>query len=150
MFRRNATSALGRFLKSVNSAESQRLFSTGGKAYPIVDHTFDSIVVGAGGKQTAGRAANRAKHGALVLLLPTTSRVCTVVSSTGPSVITACQARGQCCCVMSLVMGLKTCQGCLTCRSWPACCCGSVRAGPEHGVSVDPACGQEAPWARTS
>lgn len=42
--RRKAASALGRLLRS---AESGRFFSS--KAYPIVDHTFDSIVVGAGG-----------------------------------------------------------------------------------------------------
>ncbi|GAB4819063.1 hypothetical protein N2152v2_006109 [Parachlorella kessleri] len=76
MFRRSATSALGRFLKSVNSAESQRLFSTGGKAYPIVDHTFDSIVVGAGGaglRAAVGLSEQGLSTACITKLFPTRS-----------------------------------------------------------------------------
>lgn len=31
------------------AAEASRAFSTTGKAYPIIDHTYDALVVGAGG-----------------------------------------------------------------------------------------------------
>lgn len=41
--RRQAATVLGRLLGGGRS------FSTGGKAYPIIDHTYDAIVVGAGG-----------------------------------------------------------------------------------------------------
>lgn len=46
MWRRQATSGLlGRLLKHGGA----RTLTTTGQAYPMIDHTFDAIVVGAGG-----------------------------------------------------------------------------------------------------
>jgi hypothetical protein len=49
MLRRQAASALRRLLDAAGPSEGVRALSTSGKAYPIIDHTFDAIVVGAGG-----------------------------------------------------------------------------------------------------
>jgi succinate dehydrogenase (ubiquinone) flavoprotein subunit len=49
MIRRQAAAVLRRLLDQPSTSEGFRSFSTSGKSYPIVDHTFDAIVVGAGG-----------------------------------------------------------------------------------------------------
>ena len=46
MLKRGAASAIGALRRLSN--DSSRLFSTAGGAYPVIDHTFDAIVVGAG------------------------------------------------------------------------------------------------------
>lgn len=48
-WRRNAASALNSLLKSTSTTATSRSFATAGQSYPIIDHTFDAIVVGAGG-----------------------------------------------------------------------------------------------------
>jgi succinate dehydrogenase (ubiquinone) flavoprotein subunit len=49
-WRRNAASALNSLLKSKATTATSRSFATNGQSsYPIIDHTFDAIVVGAGG-----------------------------------------------------------------------------------------------------
>lgn len=48
MFARRAGSALWRAFEARSQAGA-RLLSTNGNAYPIIDHTYDAIVVGAGG-----------------------------------------------------------------------------------------------------
>lgn len=47
---RAAKSAL-QYLRASQQATSQteRCFSSGASSYPIIDHTYDSVVVGAGG-----------------------------------------------------------------------------------------------------
>lgn len=55
MLKRTASSALGALRRL--SSDSSRLFSTTGSAYPIIDHTFDAIVVGAGKYHTPGQPA---------------------------------------------------------------------------------------------
>ena len=42
---RSAKTLLSRF----SSAPLASTFSTGGASYPIIDHTYDAVVVGAGG-----------------------------------------------------------------------------------------------------
>ena len=50
MWRGCASHACQSLLRSVSkSAQSSRGFGTSGQAYPIIDHTYDAIVVGAGG-----------------------------------------------------------------------------------------------------
>ena len=49
MLRRTAASALRRLLQGSGEVAGPRAYSTSGKSYPIIDHTFDAIVVGAGG-----------------------------------------------------------------------------------------------------
>lgn len=51
MWRRSASQACQALLRSVSNrgAQSSRGFGTSGQAYPIIDHTYDAIVVGAGG-----------------------------------------------------------------------------------------------------
>lgn len=60
MLKRSAASALGALRRLSN--DSSRLFSTAGGAYPVIDHTFDAIVVGAGNlgrKVSCGRPIGR-------------------------------------------------------------------------------------------
>jgi heterodisulfide reductase subunit A-like polyferredoxin len=48
--RKRVAQAVGRYLKSGGVVVSSgRQLSTAGSAYPIIDHTFDALVVGAGG-----------------------------------------------------------------------------------------------------
>lgn len=47
MLRKGAVSAANKLLRLSNA--QSRLFATTGQAYPIIDHTYDAIVVGAGG-----------------------------------------------------------------------------------------------------
>jgi len=49
MLRRRAASALRRLFDNGASMHGTCKFSSVGKSYPIIDHTFDAIVVGAGG-----------------------------------------------------------------------------------------------------
>jgi cation diffusion facilitator CzcD-associated flavoprotein CzcO len=49
MLRRTAATALRRLMLGPGGYEGCRRLSTAGSAYPVVDHTFDAIVVGAGG-----------------------------------------------------------------------------------------------------
>lgn len=49
MLRRRAVSALRRLFDKSASVQGACKFSTIGTSYPIIDHTFDAIVVGAGG-----------------------------------------------------------------------------------------------------
>lgn len=48
MLRPSARKVLKTAFDSVCSP-ARRAFSTGGQAYPIIDHTYDALVVGAGG-----------------------------------------------------------------------------------------------------
>ncbi|KAL4538564.1 hypothetical protein Ndes2526B_g03139 [Nannochloris sp. 'desiccata'] len=48
-WRRNAASALSSLFKGKGLTAASRTFATSGQSYPIIDHTFDAIVVGAGG-----------------------------------------------------------------------------------------------------
>ena len=53
MASRRGLSALGALLRRAGGGgmggQRAAAFSTAGQAYPIIDHTFDAIVVGAGG-----------------------------------------------------------------------------------------------------
>ena len=51
MWRKSASHACRSLLQSVSTTatQSSRGFGTAGQAYPIIDHTYDAIVVGAGG-----------------------------------------------------------------------------------------------------
>ena len=62
MLKRGAASALGALRRLSN--DSSRLFSTAGGAYPVIDHTFDAIVVGAGnlGRKFRVAAQSGAPH----------------------------------------------------------------------------------------
>lgn len=48
-WRRNALSALNSLVKGKGATATSRTFATSGQSYPIIDHTFDALVVGAGG-----------------------------------------------------------------------------------------------------
>ena len=48
-WRRGTASALNSLLKGTGATVSSRSFATSGQSYPIIDHTFDALVVGAGG-----------------------------------------------------------------------------------------------------
>jgi hypothetical protein len=48
-WRRNAASALNSLVKGKGVTTTSRSFATNGQSYPIIDHTFDALVVGAGG-----------------------------------------------------------------------------------------------------
>ena len=49
MWRRQASSALQSLFKGTSTSAGARCFGTAGQSYPIIDHTFDALVVGAGG-----------------------------------------------------------------------------------------------------
>lgn len=52
MWRNSASQACQALLRTVSKTAAQspsRSFGTSGQAYPIIDHTYDAIVVGAGG-----------------------------------------------------------------------------------------------------
>ena len=51
MWRRSASQACRKLLEGVSKSHghSSRAFGTAGQSYPIIDHSYDAIVVGAGG-----------------------------------------------------------------------------------------------------
>ena len=49
MWKRGTASALQRLFTATNAGGGSRAFGTTGQSYPIIDHTFDALVVGAGG-----------------------------------------------------------------------------------------------------
>lgn len=71
---RRAAASLGRLARPL--AEGARAASTSGAAYPIVDHTFDAIVVGAGGaglRAAVGLSEQGLRTACVTKLFPTRS-----------------------------------------------------------------------------
>jgi succinate dehydrogenase (ubiquinone) flavoprotein subunit len=61
---------------AVSKPESSRAFTTTGQAYPIIDHTYDAIVVGAGGaglRAAVGLAESGLNTACITKLFPTRS-----------------------------------------------------------------------------
>jgi succinate dehydrogenase (ubiquinone) flavoprotein subunit len=71
---RRAATSLGRFARPLS--EGARAASTSGAAYPIVDHTFDAVVVGAGGaglRAAVGLSEQGLRTACVTKLFPTRS-----------------------------------------------------------------------------
>jgi succinate dehydrogenase (ubiquinone) flavoprotein subunit len=71
-----AASALRRTLHTSPAAAAAAKVDTSSKAYPIVDHTFDAVVVGAGGaglRAAMGLAEHGFKTACITKLFPTRS-----------------------------------------------------------------------------
>ncbi|DBB12419.1 hypothetical protein WJX82_001660 [Trebouxia sp. C0006] len=77
MWRKSASQACRSLLQSVSKSHAQsRTFGTSGQAYPIIDHTYDAIVVGAGGaglRAAVGLSESGLNTACVTKLFPTRS-----------------------------------------------------------------------------